>query len=73
MMQRLVNTTASTVLCDVESFYRTMNETAKLTVQCLRDTVAETEDGWNMEAFDELLSLWIKLSRQSCDDDVDDD
>ncbi|KAI9593610.1 armadillo-type protein [Syncephalis fuscata] len=62
MMQRLVSTTSVTVLCDVEGFYRTMSETAKLTVQCLRDTVNETEDSWNMEAFDELLNLWIKLS-----------
>jgi hypothetical protein len=63
MMQRLVSKVPVTLLCEVEGFYRTMSEAAKLTVQCLRDTVSETENGWNTEAFDELLNMWIRLSK----------
>ncbi|KAI8050978.1 armadillo-type protein [Syncephalis plumigaleata] len=62
MMQRLVSKVSVTLLCEIEGFYRTMSEAAKLTVQCLRDTVSETENGWNTEAFDELLNMWIRLS-----------
>ncbi|RKP09404.1 armadillo-type protein [Thamnocephalis sphaerospora] len=65
MMQRLVKTVPTSILCEVDGFFRTMSDTAKLTVQCLRGTVAESDDTWNMEAFDELLDLWITLSADS--------
>jgi hypothetical protein len=63
MLQRLVKTVSTTLLCEIDSFYPTMMEAARLTLQCLRSTATELDETWHMEAFDELLNMWLKLSK----------
>ncbi|RUS18080.1 LOW QUALITY PROTEIN: hypothetical protein BC937DRAFT_89166 [Endogone sp. FLAS-F59071] len=62
MIRRLLENISLASLCAVPPFFQFLNEVAKISSTCLRDTITnEVEDEWSMEAFDECLETWVKL------------
>ncbi|ORY03726.1 hypothetical protein K493DRAFT_311626 [Basidiobolus meristosporus CBS 931.73] len=67
MINRLVDTVKLAVLCQMSEFFQYMTEIGKLTSTCLQHAATEVDDTWNMEAFDQLLEMWVTLVSKATD------
>ncbi|CAG8499703.1 5021_t:CDS:10 [Ambispora leptoticha] len=69
MIRRFLCTIPLDILCSNSEIYSFLQEVAQLTAICLRETATDKdglgylveESTWSMEAFDELLAIWVKL------------
>ncbi|CAG8435067.1 2923_t:CDS:10 [Ambispora gerdemannii] len=69
MIRRFLCTIPLDILCSNSEIYSFLQEVAQLTAICLRETSTDKdglgylveESTWSMEAFDELLAIWVKL------------
>lgn len=70
MARRLLCTVPLPILCKVPEISTFLHEIAQLSATCLRESVTmkdsygyfiEDSNTWSLEAFDELLIIWVKL------------
>ncbi|CAG8487571.1 16369_t:CDS:10, partial [Gigaspora rosea] len=66
MIRRLLCTFPLPTLCSVPDISTFLHEVAQLSATCLRESVMKDDSGfddssWSLEAFDELLAIWVKL------------
>ncbi|CAG8534913.1 8397_t:CDS:10, partial [Dentiscutata erythropus] len=68
MIRRLLCTFPLPTLCNVPDISTFLHEVAQLSATCLRESVMKDgygylidDSSWSLEAFDELLAIWVKL------------